>query len=187
MSAGEEVGACPRIAIPWTARWSPLREALERGDVQRVLPYVSEQGEPELRRAFALAVKARSLGPDAAAVADRWLFETAVRLHRAGEGAAFTGIKPAGLDVGPVIPVAERALESGSPDRLVEVLCGIVLDQVGRRHAQAVQAKERAGEGLSGGPGVRRGRARAAGAGARGVPAGDDRPTFAGGGARGWR
>jgi hypothetical protein len=122
---------------------------LERGDVQRVLPYVSERGEPELRRAFDLAVKARSLGPDAAAVADRWLFETAVRLHRAGEGAAFTGLKPAGLDVGPVIPAAERALESGSADRLVEVLCGIVRDQVGRRHAHAMQAKERAGQGLS--------------------------------------
>ena len=125
------------------------REALERGDVQRVLPYVSERGEPELRRAFDLAVKARSLGPDAAAVADRWLFETAVRLHRAGEGAAFTGLKPAGLDVGPVIPAAERALESASPDRLAELLCGIVRDQVGRRHAQAMQAKQRAGQGLS--------------------------------------
>jgi hypothetical protein len=125
------------------------RQALERGDVQRVLAYVSERGEPELRRAFDLAVKARSLGPDAAAVADRWLFETAVRLHRAGEGAAFTGLKPAGLDVGPVIPAAERALESGSPIRLVEVLCGIVRDQVGRRHAHAMQAKQRSGEGLS--------------------------------------
>jgi Family of unknown function (DUF6448) len=125
------------------------REALGRGDVQRVLPYVSEQSEPELRRAFDLAVKARSLGPDAAVVADRWLFETAVRLHRTGEGAAFTGLKAAGLDVGPVIPAAERALESGSADRLAEVLCGIVRDQVARRHAQGMEARERAGEGLS--------------------------------------
>jgi hypothetical protein len=122
---------------------------LERGDVQRVLPYVSEQGEAELRQAFDLAVKARSLGPDAAAVADRWLFEAAVRLHRAGEGAAFTGLKPAGLDVGPVIPAAERALESGSADQLAQLLCEIVRDQVGRRHAQAMQAKQRAGQGLS--------------------------------------
>jgi Family of unknown function (DUF6448) len=125
------------------------REALERGDVHQVLPYVSEQGEPELRRVFDLAVKARSLGPAAAVVADRWLFETAVRLHRAGEGAAFTGLKPAGLDVGPVIPAAERALESGSADRLAEVLCGVVRDRVARRHAHAMEAKERAGEGLS--------------------------------------
>ena len=123
------------------------REALERGDVQRVLPYVSEWGESELR-AFDLAVKARSLGPDAAAVADRWLFETAVRLHRAGEGAAFTGLKPAGLDVGPVIPAAERALESASVDQLAELLGGIVRDQVRRRHTRAMQAKQRAGQGL---------------------------------------
>ena len=124
------------------------REALERSDVHRVLPYVSEQSEPELRQAFDLAAKARSLGPDAAVVADRWLFETAVRLHRAAEGAAFTGLKPAGLDVGPVIPVAERALESGSADGLAEVLCGIVRDEVARRHAHAMEAKKHAGEGL---------------------------------------
>jgi hypothetical protein len=129
------------------------REALERGDVQRVLPYVSERGEPELRRAFDLAVKARSLGADAAAVADRWLFETAVRLHRAGEGAAFTGLKPAGLDVGPVIPAAERTLESGSADQLAELLCGIMRDQVRRRHAQVMQAKAAGRAGAVRGPG----------------------------------
>jgi Family of unknown function (DUF6448) len=45
-------------------------------------------------------------------VADRYFFETVVRVHRAAEGASFTGLKPAGLDVGPIIPVAERAIES---------------------------------------------------------------------------
>jgi hypothetical protein len=46
-------------------------------------------------------------------VADTWFFETVVRVHRAGEGAPFTGLKPAGLDLGPAVPAADRALRTG--------------------------------------------------------------------------
>jgi hypothetical protein len=56
-------------------------------------------------------MKARHEGPASREVADRHFFETVVRLHRAGEGAPYTGLKPAGLDVGPVIPVAEHGLQ----------------------------------------------------------------------------
>lgn len=125
------------------------RKALETGQVQLVLPYVSQDADGELRRAFDLAVGVRASGSDAAAVADVWFFETAVRLHRAGEGAPFTGLKPAGLDTGPVIPAAERALETGSPEPLVEVLCGIVRDQIESRLARAVDAEARADESLA--------------------------------------
>src|SRR5512134_1983204 len=126
------------------------RRALEHGDVDLVFPYVPPAGEQEVRQAFDLACKARDLGPAAREVADRWLFETVVRVHRAGEGAPFTGLKPAGLDVGPVIPAAERALESGSPDELVGVLCGTVRDQIDRRLRHAMASKEHAAEGVTG-------------------------------------
>lgn len=124
------------------------RAAVERGDVNLVLPYVHADEERELRLAFDLTVKARAVGPEANEVADRWFFETAVRLHRLGEGAPFTGLKPAGLDVGPVIPAAERALSSGSSDELSELLCGIVREQVDRRYARAMALKENAEDDL---------------------------------------
>jgi hypothetical protein len=44
-----------------------------------------------------------------------YFFETRVCVHREGEGAAYTGLKPAGLDLGPDIPAADKALESGNP------------------------------------------------------------------------
>lgn len=119
---------------------------LGEADVDAVLPYVHAEGESEVRHAFDLAVRARALGPEAREVADRWFFETVVRVHRAGEGAPFTGLKPAGLDVGPVIPAAERALESGSPGELVDLLCSTVRDQVQRRHSLAMMLKEHAAE-----------------------------------------
>jgi hypothetical protein len=48
--------------------------------------------------------------------------ETVIRLHRAGEGAAYTGLKPAGIDYGPVIPAAEQAVETGDLTKLKAVL-----------------------------------------------------------------
>jgi hypothetical protein len=113
------------------------RTALADERVERILPYVAEDGEGEVRDAFATALKVRPLGGEAADLADRWFFETVVRVHRAGEGAPYTGLKPAGLDVGPVIPVAERALETGAPAELTELLCGIVRKQIERRLAAA--------------------------------------------------
>lgn len=47
-------------------------------------------------------------------MADRYFFETVVRLHRAGEGAPYTGLKPAGRDLGPAIPLADKAVASGA-------------------------------------------------------------------------
>lgn len=125
------------------------RKAIEAGDVDLVLPYVHAGGEGELRAAFERTLSARALGGEARHVADRWFFETAVRVHRSGEGAPFTGLKPAGLDVGPVIPAAERALESGSTDELLEVMCGAIRAQVEARHEHAMALKRHAGEGVA--------------------------------------
>lgn len=124
------------------------RRALDTAEVDVVLPYVHTDGVAEVQRAFDQASTARALGPAAQEVADRWFFETVVRVHRAGEGAAFTGLKPAGLDVGPVIPVAEGALESGSVLHLVDVLCDAVRSEAERRHARAMALKVHADESV---------------------------------------
>lgn len=89
------------------------RLALERRDVDLILPYAPAAAEDEIRKAFTRTELVRKTGGQAAAVADQWFFETCVRLHRAGEGEGFEGLKPAGLDVGPVVPLAEKAIETG--------------------------------------------------------------------------
>ena len=106
--------------------------ALEAGDVDLVLPYVQEDGEEEVRRAFERVIDARTseVGKE---VADLYFFETVVRVHRAGEGAPYTGLKPAGLSEGPVIPVAEKAIEAGSSDELVRILTDLVHEEVKER------------------------------------------------------
>ena len=125
------------------------RDALAKEDVDLILPYVKRDGEPEVRAAFDLAVRARSHGPDARHVADRYFFETAVRVHRAGEGAPFTGLKPAGLDVGPVIPIAEKAINSGSPTDLIDFLTTAVHVEVSTRFHTMLAARKHASESVA--------------------------------------
>lgn len=96
--------------------------ALATGNVNYALIWVRPEDEAELRDTFRAVLAARTAGEDARAVADRHFFETLVRLHRAGEGAPYTGLKPAGRDLGPAIPAADLAVESGDLDSLEELL-----------------------------------------------------------------
>ena len=124
------------------------REALEREDVDLILAYVYEEGEAELRAAFDLVRKVRSQGPEARELADRYFFETAVRLHRAGESAPYMGLKPAGLDVGPAVRMAERALDEGSPQSLIEFFLEEVQGEIVDRFEAMSRAKEHSADGL---------------------------------------
>ena len=127
---------------------SAARLALAREDVKLVLPFVPQAGESELIDAYELASKARSQGPEAREVADRFFFETVVRIHRAGEGAAFTGLKPAGLDVGPVIPIAEKAIDEGSPTRLITFFIEAVQAEIADRFEEMMHARAHSAEGV---------------------------------------
>lgn len=123
---------------------TPARRALDEGNVELVLPYVPAWGEPEVVAAFNRALPLHRTGDGARVVADLHFFETVVRVHRAGEGAPYTGLKPAGLSEGPIIPIADRAIETGSPDELVQALTNLVRTEVTKRfdHAMGLKAHE---------------------------------------------
>lgn len=121
--------------------------ALDLDDVDVILPYVAAGDEEPLRLAFDRARKARACGENAAAVADLYFFETAVRLHRAAEGAPYTGLKPAGLDVGPVIPLAERAIDADDPSDLADFLAAAVRAETSQRFAALRSARDEAARG----------------------------------------
>ena len=67
-----------------------------------------------------------------------------MRVHRAGEGAPYTGLKPAGLSEGPVIPIAEKAIETGSADELLKALTDIVQSEVKQRFERVMRLKKHA-------------------------------------------
>jgi hypothetical protein len=94
------------------------RHALETKDVRPVLAWVKPEHEPEIRAAFTTALSARTSAPRSSAASDQRFFETLVRVHRAGEGAPYTGVKPAGEGVGEGVRAADRAVESGDLSRV---------------------------------------------------------------------
>jgi hypothetical protein len=83
----------------------------------------------------------RKLSSEAQNLADRYFFETLVRIHRAGEGAPYTGLKPAGRDLGPAIPAADRAIETGSDEALLQLLIDKMQEGL-RMHFAAVMEKK---------------------------------------------
>jgi hypothetical protein len=64
-----------------------------------------------------------------------YFFETLVRVHRAGEGVAYTGLKPSGTDFGPSIPATDKALASGDVEPVLMLLSEKTKDGV-REHFQ---------------------------------------------------
>ena len=117
------------------------RKALETGNVNLVLPWVPPDDEAAIRIAFDRARAVRGLGAAAREVADMHFFETLVRVHRAGEGEPFTGLKPAGRDLGPAVPAADRALASGDVEELVGVVRRAIEHGIRERFARASAAK----------------------------------------------
>jgi hypothetical protein len=145
-------------ALAWTAVCAPrdafphcdgldgpvvtaARQALDSHDVTRVLIWVQPADEPAIRKAFEKTVAVRKFGRQAAELADTWFFETLVRVHRAGEGAPFTGLQPAGRDLGPAIPAADLALESGDVEPLVRLVLRAAEEGVRHRFAEARAAR----------------------------------------------
>jgi hypothetical protein len=120
-----------------------VQKALEDGNVNPVLAYAPAAAETEIRTAFERSRKVRGLSADARAMADQAFMETVIRLHRAGEGAAYTGLKPAGTDYGPVIPAAEYAVEAGDMAKLKDLLVEEIEHALRERltHVQELQKK----------------------------------------------
>lgn len=124
------------------------RAALDSKDVTPVLKWVSHAKEGEIREAFQHALGVRALGAEARALADQFFFETLVRVHREGEGAPYTGLKPAGTAVDPAIAASDTALETGSVDPLVKLLTAEVDEGLRKRFAQAAEARKHAAESV---------------------------------------
>ena len=124
--------------------------ALEKGEVTPVLKWVNKQSEKEVREAFASTVTVRSQGEDARKLADMHFFETLVRLHRAGEGEPFTGLKPPGT-IDPAFQAADKALAKDAIDELAAETAKSVQDGIRTRYAEVVEKKKHADDSVEAG------------------------------------
>lgn len=127
------------------------KHALESGDVTPVLKWVEPAYEGEVRQAFTRTMHVRSKDSESQELADQFFFETLVRLHRLGEGVAYTGLKPAGQDIEPGIEEADAALERGSDEQLISDIQRAAGAEIHKRFVLAVETKARADESVEAG------------------------------------
>jgi hypothetical protein len=122
------------------------RRALETADVTPVLKWVGPPAEAEVRTAFDHALRVRKLGPEARQLADTFFFETLVRVHRAGEGAPYTGLKDEAPEA--VILAVDEALVTGKVESVVEELTAAASGGVRERFRHALEARRHAEESV---------------------------------------
>jgi hypothetical protein len=117
------------------------RKALETGQLAPVLAWVRQGDEAEIKGAFERARSVRKLGGEAKSLADTFFFETLVRVHRAGEGAPYTGLKPAGLKLSPAIVAADAAIAKGDATEVEKLLVEAVRHGLHRQFAEVKARK----------------------------------------------
>ena len=114
------------------------KAALEKGDVTPVLKWIKKENESEIKAAFAKAVAVRTKGPEAKELADQYFLETLVRLHRAGEGAPYTGIKDEPVE--PIVALADKALADGSAEEMIKKINGHLAEAIREKFNRALAA-----------------------------------------------
>ena len=126
------------------------RIALDKGDVTPLLKWVRSKEEKKIRAAFLQTLALRSMGAEAKELADMYFFETLVRIHRAGEGVPYTGLKP-GEAIDPAVALADKALEKGKVDKLVNVLTKAMANGIRERFQHASETRKHADDSVAAG------------------------------------
>lgn len=116
------------------------KNALKSGDVTIVLKWIKKEHENEITSLFKKTVALRKTSPEAKEIADRLFFETLVRIHRAGEGAPFTGLKE--TEVEHNILEADHSIETGKANELINATAHKIHEQIARRFKRVMEAKK---------------------------------------------
>lgn len=119
---------------------SEAMAALDKSDITPVLKWIKPEYETELKEAFSLAIQVRNKSGEAKELADKYFLETLIRLHRAGEGAPYTGIKKTPPEK--IVVLTDQALASGSADELIEIIQKHLAEAIKEKFNKAMQASK---------------------------------------------
>ena len=117
------------------------KAALAKGDITPVLKWIPAKEEAEVRESFAKTIVVRGKGKEAQELADSYFFETLVRVHRASEGAPYTGLKSGGAEEETIV-AADQALFSGKVDGLVKLVVEAVEKGIRQRFEETAERKK---------------------------------------------
>lgn len=96
-------------------------KALEQNDVSLVMKWIDAQHETEISSLFSKTVNLKGQDQEIYEIVERHFLETLVRLHREGEGAPYTGLKPAGSAT-PLVQMADASIAQNDIEGLLSKL-----------------------------------------------------------------
>ena len=146
-NVGSAFAHCDTLDGPVVA---DARAALASGDVTPVLKWISAGEEEDVKAVFVHTLAVRKLGDDARTLADTYFFETLVRIHRAGEGAPYTGLKP-GSAVDPAVAFADEAIADNSVEKLSNVLGEALKNKLTKRFSAVANSAKNADKSVEAG------------------------------------
>ena len=117
------------------------RKAMGQNNVNYVLKWVSAANESEIRDAFNLVMKVKGLSPEAKELSEKYFFDTLVRIHRAGEGEPFTGVKPSGTPIDDKVLAADKSIEIGNLSPLKNMVSKDILQELTKRFNKVMSLK----------------------------------------------
>jgi hypothetical protein len=155
MAVGVTLGAAALLWAHCDTMDGPVvstgQSALSSGDLTPVLKWIKPEQEKEIRAVFTQARTVRAQSDGARELADRLFLETLVRLHRAGEGEPFTGLKASSEDVSPAVAAADKALQNGQIDPLVQKLVEQASEGIRHRYQRVQEAQRHANDSVDAG------------------------------------
>lgn len=117
-------------------------KALETNNINYALKWIMPEHEEELKKIFEQSVKVRKLGQDAKGLSDRYFLENLVRIHRAGEGAPYEGLKPSGIPIDEKIAAADKSIEVGDLSPLEGLVSKDEMPELEERFEKVMSLKE---------------------------------------------
>ena len=93
--------------------------AFEQQNVEPVLKWVEPKYDEVITEKFNQTLKLQGDNEEVNKILRTHFLETLVRLHREGEGASFTGLKPAG-SMTPMVEMADNSLDKNDIDNVIK-------------------------------------------------------------------
>ncbi|MGD9567018.1 MAG: DUF6448 family protein [Sedimentibacter sp.] len=117
-------------------------KAMDENNINHVLKWVMPEYEEEITEKFNLSMKAKDSSPESKELAEQYFFSELVRLHRAGEGAPFDGLKPSGTPIDEKVAAADESIAVGNLSPLEGLIEEEKMPELTERFEKVMELKD---------------------------------------------
>ncbi|MDD4182809.1 MAG: DUF6448 family protein [Candidatus Omnitrophica bacterium] len=130
---------------------SDAKQALEKANADIVLKWVRQQDEEKIKKAFNETLEKRKQHPEDKGDIDMSFYEEVVKLHRAGEGVEYSGIKTGEIKINPITEIADTALAKSAAGELIKMFPESVRADIQSDFDEVMKKKKHMNENIAAG------------------------------------